>query len=316
MLKEKRLYVTNQHMSQKVRNVCFTLNNFTEDEYRRILGCGYKYIVVGKEVGESGTPHLQGYIEFQNSRSFNALKKLMPRAHLEKRRGTALQASDYCKKDKNYYEDGEISKQGTRGDLQDISDSILKGELKVETIRKTDSELYTKYGRTFKELEDDYMRDIWRTEMTEGLWYFGKTGVGKTHKALDGLTPKNCYYKPKDNSNWWDGYRQQENVVMNEFRGEIPFGTLLELVDKWPAYVNRRGREPMSFISKRVIITSSLPPEKIYKNVCNEEESIAQLYRRFKVYQITPDGVVEHKYSEGNTRTSEPNYYEKLMTNE
>ena len=50
----------------KARAYCFTLNNYTEEEYNKIIATNYDYIVVGKEVGENGTPHLQGFIHHVN----------------------------------------------------------------------------------------------------------------------------------------------------------------------------------------------------------------------------------------------------------
>lgn len=35
------------------------------------------------EKGEEGTPHIQGWFHFENKRSFKAVKKMFPSAHLE-----------------------------------------------------------------------------------------------------------------------------------------------------------------------------------------------------------------------------------------
>jgi hypothetical protein len=52
---------------------CFTLNNWTEEEYVQIVQSfsqgGHNY-VIGKEVGENGTPHLQGYVEVKDKKEY------------------------------------------------------------------------------------------------------------------------------------------------------------------------------------------------------------------------------------------------------
>lgn len=46
----------------RVSRFVFTLNNWTEEEYGHLerFASGTKWFVMGKEVGENGTPHLQG----------------------------------------------------------------------------------------------------------------------------------------------------------------------------------------------------------------------------------------------------------------
>ena len=57
-------------------------------------------MVVGVEVGENGTPHLQGYIRTKKCLRFNAIKSIIgKRAHIEQARGTELENDDYCRKD-------------------------------------------------------------------------------------------------------------------------------------------------------------------------------------------------------------------------
>ncbi|AXH76021.1 MAG: putative viral replication protein [Cressdnaviricota sp.] len=90
---------------EQSRKWCFTLNNWTEDEYlsikNYIITKGLDY-VVGKEVGENGTPHLQGYLSSKNPMMFSRLKKVMPRAHLEKARGSNAENLKYCSKSDDF----------------------------------------------------------------------------------------------------------------------------------------------------------------------------------------------------------------------
>lgn len=82
---------------------CFTLNNFTEKEICSIVPTIYKKCnigIIGKEVGESGTPHLQGYIEFKSkTRPLTHFK--LKRIHWEKCKGNRESNIEYCSKDGN-----------------------------------------------------------------------------------------------------------------------------------------------------------------------------------------------------------------------
>lgn len=86
----------------KHRKWCFTLNNYTEKEVENILLFFTQkkntLYIIGKEIGEQKTPHLQGYVEFKNQITFSRFKKVCDRLHLEKARGTREQNKKYCSK--------------------------------------------------------------------------------------------------------------------------------------------------------------------------------------------------------------------------
>lgn len=100
--------------SSRCRKWCITLNNYTNTEYNTILKFfnsknSYSYIV-GKEVGEQGTPHLQIYVESKSQIYFDTLKKLCNRFHIEKAKGNTKQNVVYCSKDNNYITNFNMSK--------------------------------------------------------------------------------------------------------------------------------------------------------------------------------------------------------------
>lgn len=211
------------------RNTCFTLNNYTEEEYESVINWECQYLIVGKEVGENGTPHLQGYVEWNNSKRFSVLKNLNPRIHWENRKGTANQASDYCKKsDEKAFIKGTISKQGKRSDLTECCDAI-KARVPIREIAINYPETFVRYYRGFDRL--DYEVSDHRTEAPYVEWRYGKAGVGKTHGAIE--KHKDSYYM-KDNSKWWDGYRYEEAIIIGDFSPSVwDFKGFLELLDKW-----------------------------------------------------------------------------------
>lgn len=59
------------------RKYVFTINNYSDTQYDNFFKLAAKATkwIIGKEVGEMGTPHLQGYVEFKNARYRRSIKK-------------------------------------------------------------------------------------------------------------------------------------------------------------------------------------------------------------------------------------------------
>ena len=73
----------------RAKGWCFTLNNYNDDDIKRIDGIECKYIIYGKEKGLLGTPHLQGYVFFRSVVSFVVVcGRLGERCHIEKAKGS------------------------------------------------------------------------------------------------------------------------------------------------------------------------------------------------------------------------------------
>ena len=89
---------------QRSRSWIFTINNPTQEP--TLESSGAAYITYGREVGANGTPHLQGFVQFTNAKTRNAVRTKLAGAHLEIRRGTITQAIEYCHKDGDTYEEG------------------------------------------------------------------------------------------------------------------------------------------------------------------------------------------------------------------
>lgn len=96
--------VVKSHAEEKfrTRKWSFTLNNYTEEEMTQMTHFSGK-LVFSKETGESGTPHLQGYIELKNARTLSGLKKELKinRIHLEPSYKNRQANVLYCVKEGN-----------------------------------------------------------------------------------------------------------------------------------------------------------------------------------------------------------------------
>jgi len=273
---------------QKSRLWCFTNFNLDFDYEKLIKDCKVKYIKFGREsCPTTGRTHHQGMLWLKTQSGSNKnIGKMLGGAHVEMCRGSWTANDKYVSKDDDVMEFGEPPEQGERGDIKENVGKILAGDCTAEEVCIADPVHYHQYGRTLHKAEDIALRKKFRTEMTTCEWIHGPTGVGKSHKAFKDFNPE-THYVWKNEKEWQDGYTGQEIVIINELRGDtIRFGKLLQLIDKWPFYLERRGREPVPFIAKHIIITSALPPDEIYVNLA-EDDKLEQLYRRIVITHVT-----------------------------
>ena len=250
------------------------------------MHCGLEYTPT------TNREHVDGYYEYNTQRKVvTEIKKFEKTfgkgfGDLQIARGSSGENEDYSEKEGHRFEKWGVKAlgQGARHDILSAKEAILRGDLTVDTIAVTDPTLFHQYARTLSKIEDIALRKKFRTEMTTGIWYHGPTAVGKSHRAFEGYTP-DTHYVWKDDKGWQDGYVGQPIVIINDFRGAIPYNDLLQMIDKWPYFVSRRGREPAPFLATKVIITSSLSPSKVY-NKRDVEDDLAQLYRRIDVFHL------------------------------
>ncbi|AIF76248.1 Rep [Bat associated circovirus 8] len=272
---------------------CFTLNNWTEEEYGLIEStCRSlaKYLIIGKEVGESGTPHLQGFVNFKKKLRLSALKSLpgFTRAHVESARGTDVENQKYCRKQGAYLEIGVPSSRGKSSTLTEAVATLQQNNGDLRAVAQMYPEVYIRHGRGLK----DYVMTAglvgqrsWKTHVTVLI---GRPGVGKTRYVNREVEGKQVYWKPR--GPWWDGYIQQEVVVFDDFYGWVTFDELLRVCDRYPLKVPVKGAF-VEFVARAIYFTSNKPPEEWYDKE-NIKGSIEAFFRRVNEYLVVEDGEV------------------------
>jgi len=246
-----------------MRNFLFTINNPTEVlDPSDWMGC--TYCVYQMEIGEEGTEHFQGYAEFNNAKSFGTVKSLpgLERAHIEKRKGSAKQARDYCMKEDTRvdgpYEWGICSAQGKRSDLEVVKKK-LDENVPMKRVAQEHFDVYVKYHKAFAVYKSLIMeKRSWAMDL---VFLLGPTGTGKTRTAME-LAGEDVYIKPP--GPWWDNYNGEHTIVWDEFYGHsYPFTELLQVLDRYPLLIPFKGGFHQ-FSSKRIIFTSNQEPENWY----------------------------------------------------
>lgn len=225
-------------MSQSKR-WCFTENNFTpsHEEIYQNLEC--TYIVYGRETGESGTPHLQGFVTFKGNKRLSGLKKVSDTAHWEPAKGTSVQASQYCKKeDVDFYERGETPTPGKRSDLNQVCDMVKSGT-SLQEIANEHPNMWIKFGRGITSLKL-ILENPYEHSGVRGIWLYGPPNTGKSHHARLFASAQGGYYNKAQNK-WFDGYNGEPCVILDDMDSDALHHYLKIWADKWACTGETKG---------------------------------------------------------------------------
>lgn len=252
---------------------CFTVNNYTEDDLPVILKWDVKYLIVGSEVGESGTPHLQGFVIFKKNYRLSGVKKIHSTAHWEIAKGTSQQASDYCKKDGDFHEVGVLSQQGKRTDLEMVA-SLVKEGASMQDIAQEYPVSYIKYHRGINQLKLT-LSDGYDHDQVRGIWIWGPPGTGKSHAVRN--FDKELYVKAQNK--WFDGYSDQATILLDDLDTNVLGHYLKIWADKWACTGETKGGT-VFLRHKLFVVTSNYSIEQLWPTDLEMQRAIA---RRFKI---------------------------------
>lgn len=240
---------------------CFTVNNWEPNDETTFQELECKYLVYGREVGESDTPHLQGFVTFKSAKRLAAMKKIHDKAHWEQAKGNSQQASDYCKKDGDYFEKGDTPSQGKRSDLQLVADMIKAGT-SIQEVADEHPTTYMKYGRGIRDLklvlEKPYEHDGVR-----GVWIYGPPGTGKSHHARLLAQAAGGIYNKAQNK-WWDGYNGEPVVVLDDMDNDALAHYLKIWSDKYACTGETKGGT-IHLRHKYFVVTSNYDIDNLFE---------------------------------------------------
>lgn len=255
----------------RARGWCITINNYTVDDFNRVTALckSADYGIIGLEVGKEGTPHIQGYIYKSERYSFNTIKNLIPKAHIESAKGSPQQNITYCSKENNFTEWGKKPAQGKRNDIEDFRDAIWDNKTEEELLIEF-PEMMAKYDRFYQRCRNVLLKKIaQKMEAPTVTALIGEPGIGKTRAIYD-THDVNDVYKMEcgdgsSNSIWWDNYNGEQVILIDDFHNNFKLDYMLRLLDRYPMKLNIKGGHTWK-CAKHIYITSNIAPENWYPN--------------------------------------------------
>lgn len=110
--------------------------------------------------------------------------------------------------------------------------------------------------------------------------FWGPSGVGKTRRAWEEAKALGPVYIKTGTHKWWDGYRGEKFVIIDEFDGMIRLTNLLTWLDRYPCRVEYKGGSS-PLLATHFWVTSNLPLEEWFPDA--KPDQVAALRRRVKV---------------------------------
>jgi len=278
---------------------CFTLNNWSVEQHNELLDLfqsGYfGYLIMGKETAPStGTPHLQGFMWTSEPKQLAVLKKKF------KGMWIAVPGPDkgptywqtYCTKQdvdatilgnppsEEEFKAQTPKGQGKRSDLLAVKRAIDEGK-NCEELMGDDEHFgtFAQHSKYFNSYQA-YKRRRTSFNPPQVTVYYGGTGTNKTRRVYEDVDNLEELHKwEPQHGQWFDGYAGQKTVLLDEYRGQLPYGMLLSMLDGYPNTKVQIKGGMVHWSPEVIYITSPTHPKEWYPNL-TANDKIEQLLRR------------------------------------
>lgn len=244
-----------------------------------VLPDGVSYMRGQLELGENtGLLHWQFIVYTSAKCRSSFVRRIFPCAHVEVTRSTAVEQYVWKEDTRVHGSQFEIGSIPTRRNSVKDWETIWN-LAKTGSLGEIPADIRFRCYRTIRSIEKDHLVP---TAIVRQIFVFhGVSGSGKTRRAWEEAGLETTY--PKDPcTKFWDGYLHQENVIIDEFRGQIGISHILRWLDRYPVIVEIKGGA-VCLAASKIWITSNLNPTQWYPEL--DSVTLAALMRRFSLVE-------------------------------
>lgn len=273
---------------------CGTLNNYTEEEEKRMqefMTNNCKYAIYGREVAPTtGTKHLQCFWSMKTHCRGSKIINAFPGIHIEKCMGTEEQNVQYCRKEGDFWETGKPQKQTQKyldrnKRVLDITRDYMAMPYH-EFAEVHPWEAYHEKGKLEQwRIDHLTLMEPYNGELNQKNWWvWGPPGTGKSRWARKQGNEETIYLKQANK--WWGGYIDNKHsiILFEDFPNDAKYlGNLMKVwADRYTFTAEVKGGtiiiNPANW---HLIVTSNYSLDE-----CFEERDAQALRRRFSEVEI------------------------------
>jgi len=230
------------------------------------------------EIGASGFCHWQVLVACRKKASLRSIISSFGHIHAELSRSE--KAAEYVWKEETRVSGTQFELGARPIRLNDKPDwDIIWSAAVSGEISRIPPGIRVRSYFAIRAITSDFARPVGVERTCYCFW--GKTGTGKSRRAWEEATLEAYGKDPR--TKFWDGYQNQVNVVIDEFRGGIDVAHILRWLDRYPVRVEIKGSS-RPLLAERIWITSNLHPRDWYPET--DVETGQALLRRLNITEF------------------------------
>lgn len=243
----------------------------------------FRYVIFSVERGENEeTEHIQGFIMFVCGRRFRTVRKELLFHHIEKAKGTNVQARGYCLKSDTHiagpFEYGDFCEERSRTDIKSFYEMVESGATNQE-LKNMFPKLYEKNVNKIHKFRADAFEEKFRYSLrnVEVTYIYGSPGVGKSKMIYHNNDIRDIFSVDHYDNSMFTGYEFQDVILFDEFTDKLEPQMLNKLLDCYPVHLRGLGTADYASYHK-VYIVSNYSPSEIYSSLKKSSEN-------YKIYK-------------------------------
>ena len=247
-----------------------------------LMSFGLDEYVIAEEMHADGEPHLHAFLKLKKRVRWSATRFDLGDCHGNYQHAKSWRAvQEYCKKDGCYISNIDLKSARQKQSKMKKEDLLKDPDVLMDEGKLNPMQFcsFLKNAAAYKMfLQQKRKPPEKMLEKKRHFWIYGPSNTGKTTWLREQMKKGNWFQMPTNND--WNGYSGEENLYMDEFKGQITVQELNRICDGG-AKVNVKGGSAMLSWEPIVYICSNFSIAECYGKC--DDALLETLLNRFQV---------------------------------